>query len=170
LRIYYSLADQLFSGKKQTREKNGRMKKLAGILLLLMATTFVRANPVVRGTWFGYILNKETKLPTTLYITDDNDQGNVAGEITISFQYISGKTYSCQARFTGYIDQKTFEFSLVMEEYVYYDLLPEGMKWCLGTIYGSIGREMELRKYFIQGTMRTKCTEDVSDVVLIKQE
>lgn len=145
------------------------MKLLSAIGLVLLSYA-AAANPLVRGTWFGYILQGDVKLPTTMYITDDNDQGQVNGTITISYNYISGKVYSCQARFSGNVDYKTYEFSLIMEEYIYYDLLPEGMKWCLGTIFGAIGREMELKKFIIQGNMRTKCTEDVSDVVLVKQE
>ena len=149
------------------------MKNIAFYILILVSLS-VRSNPLVRGTWLGYILqnsqDEQARLPCTFYINDDNDIGTLSGEILISYKYKNGKDYYCKARFSGNIDYKTYEFSLVMEEYIYYDLLPEGMKWCLGTFSGNIGREMELKQYIILANMKTKCTDVVSQVVLVKQQ
>jgi hypothetical protein len=144
--------------------------KLLTCIILTMFSIAGQANPVIRGTWFGYILNNDEKLATTIYITDDNSSGQISGDITISYNYKSGKTYYCQAKYSGIVDLKTYEFSMIMEEYIYYDLLPEGMKWCLGSIYGTISREMELRKFIIQATYRTKCSDEISEMILLKQE
>jgi hypothetical protein len=145
---------------------------VVGILVLVSFS--LRSNPLVRGTWTGYIIqgtqDNPLKLPCTFYINEANDNGTITGEILISYKYKDGKDYFCKARFSGNVDYTTYDFSLVMEEYIYYDLLPEGMKWCLGTFSGSIRREMELKEYLILATLKTYCTEELSDVILVKQQ
>ena len=152
------------------------MKKSV-IIIFILAAVAARSNPVVRGTWSGVIIQydeagSQLKIPCTLYINDNDQTGDLSGEITLTYNYKSGQRYTCKANFTGKIDYQTYNFSLNIGNYVYYDVLPENMQWCLGSISGSVRREMEFKLYIILAKMGTKCSETPteSDVVLLKQQ
>jgi hypothetical protein len=140
------------------------------IIFLFLAGFAAKANPLVKGEWTGYVIVGETKLKSTLYLSDDNDNGEITADIVMNYTYTDGKIYSCKAHCSGHIDYKKYDFTLVMEEFVYFDLLPEGMKWCLGTMSCSIRREMQMKQYILLGRMTNKCSPGESQLVMIKRQ
>jgi hypothetical protein len=58
-------------------------KALYTVILILLVSCSYAGNPLLRGTWKGYITSKSLDidnkdgLPATLYIIDDNNAGQV---------------------------------------------------------------------------------------------
>ncbi|MCB9032443.1 MAG: hypothetical protein H6553_01245 [Chitinophagales bacterium] len=142
--------------------------------ILLSTILIVQANPIVKGKWTGYIVqdyqDKQNAqyFPCTLTIEDITDNGNVAATLEISYNY-NGKIYSSKAKCSGKADDKNYTIQLVAENYIFYDVLPEQAKWCLGNFNAGFYRSTSSKKLIIQGSYNTYCDEKSNLIVLIKQ-
>lgn len=145
------------------------------LFAILLSTMFVvHANPIVKGKWTGYIVQdyqdkeKAQYYPCTLTIQDVTDNGDVVATLEISYTY-NGKSYNSKANCSGKVDDKNYTIQLVAEEYVFYDVLPENAKWCLGNLNAGFYRSTSSKSLIIQGSYNTYCDEKSNLIVLIKQ-
>lgn len=148
------------------------MKGLFIILLLLSATAF--SNPILIGDWEGFVVqNYESEspiyLPCTINISSLASSNQFSGTIEISIHHSNGKTYKSKAKITGFFDSKTYQVSIVAEQVVYQDILPEKAKWCLGILKGGFYRSKTYKQYLIKGMYSTKCSNQTSLLVVYKK-
>lgn len=144
------------------------------LLILFIGTITLFANPLLIGDWNGFIVQKyETDnpifLPCTLNISSISSSNQFAGMIEISFKHANGKVYKSKATVSGNFDTKDYKISFVDEQFVYQDLLPEKAKWCLGMTKGGFYRSKTAKQYLIKGLYTTKCSADVSLLVVYKK-
>lgn len=156
-------------------EKQAIIKKKVYILLLILSTgTCLAGNPMFRGTWKGYILSKSLDddnkkgLPVTLYIVDDNDAGDLVGEMSIQYKYQTD-IYKAKYKVSGSIDYDEYTMYIRQEKLVYYDLLPKGLQWCFGSGNYKIFRNSYKKKIYIDGYMTTDCGKEKIRMILIKK-
>jgi hypothetical protein len=144
-------------------------------LLLIVSTIAVFAgNPLIRGTWKGYLTSKsldsdnETGLPVTLFIIDDNNQGQVSGEMTVQYRYQTD-IYKAKYSIQGNIDYDNYVITLLQTGMIFYDLLPKGLKWCFGSGSFHIYRSIYGRKTYMDGFMTSDCGAEKMRMILVKK-
>lgn len=131
-------------------------------------------NPLYSGNWKGYLFaggndgDKKRGLPVSLYIIDDNDDGDLVGEMSITYRYQSD-LYRAKYKMSGQIDYENRTMFLQQEELIYYDLLPKGLKWCFGSGTFEMLRNPYKKKNYIDGYMTTNCGDEKLRMVLIKK-
>ncbi|QQR96809.1 MAG: hypothetical protein IPK18_07735 [Sphingobacteriales bacterium] len=148
--------------------------RIVFLFTLLFLSKLILANPILIGDWNGYIVqnyaqpDNATYLPCTINISSATDN-KLAGTIEIRFTHQNGKTYTSKSNVTGSYDNKTYSINIVAESYIYQDILPEKMKWCLGIFQGGIYRSKSLKQYLFKGMYQTKCSTDASLLIVYKK-
>lgn len=150
------------------------LKKTHIILLVLIASNCFSGNPAIHGNWKGFLIGKNMDadnkdgLPVTLSIIDDNDEGDLVGEMTAQYRYQTD-VYKAKWSITGSIDYYNYTIYLQQGNFIYYDLLPKGLQWCSG--YGNLNiyRSTYMKKIYMDGTMYTNCGQDQLRLILVKE-
>lgn len=130
-------------------------------------------SPIIGG-WKGYLLtdtsnaDNRTGLPVVMNISDSNNKGEFAGDMTIQYRYQTD-IYRVKYVISGNFDESTSVAYIEQEKIVYYDLLPKGLKWCFGSGYFKLQRNPYRKKIYLDGTMTTDCGDDPMRFVLIKK-
>ncbi len=130
-------------------------------------------NPAIRGNWKGFLMSKSLDvdnkdgLPVTLYIVDDNDNGDIVGEMVVKYRYQTD-IYKAKYSITGKLDYSNYTLSLEQTGVIYYDLLPKGLQWCMGSGKFNIYRSTYAKKLYIDGYMTTNCGDERLRLVLVK--
>ncbi len=144
------------------------------ILFLLIATNSIAGNPMFHGTWKGFLMSKSLDgdnkkgLPVSLYIVDDNDAGDLFGEMSIQYRYQSD-IYKAKYKVSGNINYDEKKIFIEQEKIIFFDLLPKGLEWCFGNGTFSILRNPYTKKYYLDGYMITNCGNERLRMVLIKK-
>lgn len=126
------------------------------------------------GTWKGYLMSNNLDadnkkgLPVTLYIVDDNDEGDLVGEMSIQYRYQTD-IYKAKYKISGNINYEENTMYIVQEELVYYDLLPKGLEWCFGSGTYKVQRDPYKKKLYTDGYMTTNCGNEKLRMVLLKK-
>ncbi len=127
-----------------------------------------------QGTWKGMLLSKSLDadnrkgLPVTLYIADNNGDGDISGEITIQYRYQTD-IYKAKYNVIGKIDYINFTMYIEQTELIFYDILPKGYKWCFGSGNFKILRNPNRKRNYIDGFMNTNCGNEQMRMILIKK-
>ncbi|MBK8350786.1 MAG: hypothetical protein IPL21_03570 [Saprospirales bacterium] len=143
--------------------------------LLLATIPMFASNPMLRGKWKGVIVTKDNTdidnkngLIVNLYITDDNDVGDFRGEMTVSYRYQTD-VYKAKYQITGKLDYNTYKFRIRQDKYIFSDVLPKGLNWCIGSGDGRIYRSKYKKRIIMDGNLATNCGGDRLHFVLVKQ-
>ncbi|MFN8237808.1 MAG: hypothetical protein U0T77_06520 [Chitinophagales bacterium] len=150
------------------------LKKIHIVLLLLIVSNCFSGNPAIHGNWKGFLISKTPEednkdgLPVTLYIIDDNDQGDLVGEMTVQYRYQTD-VYKAKWSISGNIDYYNYTITLQQDNFVYYDLLPKGLQWCAGYAKLNIYRSTYIKKLYMDGSMYTNCGEEKLRLILVKE-
>jgi len=129
---------------------------------------------VFTGFWKGYLItdtsNIDNKkgLPVTVFISDDNNQGEVAGEMSIQYRYQTD-VYKAKYMITGTYDETMTSLLITQEKIVYYDLLPKGLQWCFGSGSFTFEKNPYKKRYYLDGIMTTNCGDEQMRIILIKK-
>ena len=150
------------------------IKKLLSILFFtFLAINGFAGNPALRGTWQGFLKSNTADesnkdgLPVSIIITDDNDAGDVFGEMNVSYRYQTD-IYRARYKMSGNINYSTYQITIKQEDFIYSDLLPKGLKWCSGSGTLNIYRSSSAKKLYMDGFMKTNCGEERLRLILIK--
>ena len=150
------------------------LKKIHTILILLFTIACFAGNPAIRGNWKGYLTSKsmidadnKTGLPVTLYIIDDNDEGDIMGEMTVQYRYQTD-IYKAKYSVNGNIDYENYTISLEQTKLIFYDILPKGLQWCFGFGTLKIYRSIYGKKTYMDGYMTSSCGTEKIHMVLLK--
>ena len=153
--------------------KKNIIRKIFNILLFTFLTTWSFAgNPAIRGNWKGYMISNspdpdnKNGMPATLYIVDDNDDGDIVGEMTVQYRYQSD-IYRAKYTIQGKINYEDYTIAIDQTGLKYYDLLPKGLNWCFATGELNIYRSSTAKKLYIDGNMTTNCGANLR-MILIK--
>ncbi len=144
------------------------------VIILLLTVSCFAGNPLLRGTWKGYItsksLDKDNKdgLPTTLTIIDDNNAGQVVGEMTVQYRYQTD-IYKAKYAIQGELNYQKFSISFTQTRLIYSDLLPKGLNWCFGSATLKIFRSTYKKKIYMDGYMNSNCGKEKMRVILVRQ-
>ncbi len=150
------------------------LKKIHTILFLLITYSCFSGNPEIHGNWKGFLISKNPDsdnkdgLPVTLYIIDDNDEGDLVGEMTVQYRYQTD-IYKAKWSVSGSLDYTKYTISILQESFVFYDLLPKGLQWCSGNARLNIYRSTYKKKLYMDGIMYTNCGEEELRLVLVKE-
>ncbi len=143
------------------------------ILFLLITYVSFAGNPMLHGSWKGFIMsntNDESNkngLQSTLTITDDNDKGQIFGEMIVFYRYQTD-IYKAKYKITGNIDYVNYTISFQQGDFIYADLLPKGLNWCTGGGTFSVFRSTTAKKLYMDGYMTTNCGPENLRLILIK--
>ena len=148
------------------------LKKLHTILFLFLASACLAGNPALHGEWKGFIVSNldvynSTGLPVSLNITDDNDQGGLVGEMIVQYRHQTD-VYKAKYAIEGNIDYDKYIINLQQTKFVYSDLLPKGLQWCLGGGTFNIYRSTYGKKIYMDGYMKSNCGKEDMRMILIK--
>jgi len=144
------------------------------LFLLALSSTAYAQYSVFTGFWKGYLItdtsNIDNKkgLPVTVFISDDNNQGEVAGEMSIQYRYQTD-VYKAKYMITGTYDETMTSLLITQEKIVYYDLLPKGLQWCFGSGSFTLERNPYKKRYYLDGIMTTNCGDEQMRIILIKK-
>ncbi|MFN8261027.1 MAG: hypothetical protein U0X41_08860 [Chitinophagales bacterium] len=126
------------------------------------------------GNWKGFLLTDTTNvdnqkgLPVTVFISDDNDKGELYGEMTIQYRYQTD-IYKAKYIISGNYEEGENSVYLQQERLVYYDLLPKGLQWCFGGGNFVVYRNPYKKKNYMDGFMTTNCGNEQMRIVLVKK-
>lgn len=149
------------------------LKHLYTILLVLWACASFAGNPMIRGNWKGYLMSKSLDvdnkdgLPVTLYIIDDNDKGQIWGEMIVRYRYQTD-IYKAKYKVSGQLDYSNYTISIQQGDFIYRDLLPKGLNWCTGGGTFNIYRSNYKKILYMDGYMQTNCGSEKLRLLLIK--
>lgn len=127
----------------------------------------------MQGTWQGILMSKSLDndnkdgLQTTLTIVDDNNSGNYTGEMIIYYKYQTDY-YKARYKVVGKVDYSNYTLTLSQTEFIYGDLLPKGLQWCIGGGNFRIFRSSSTKKYYMDGTYETNFNEKYRMVLFKK--
>jgi hypothetical protein len=152
------------------------LRILHTILFFSIAFCSFSGNPLIRGTWKGYMISNSLSsdvdnkdgLPVTLYIIDDNDKGDLVGEMTVRYKYQTD-IYRAKWHVSGNLDYANYTISIQQNNFIYFDLLPKGLDWCTGGGTFNIYRSNYKKKLYMDGNMLTSCGDERIRMVLVKQ-
>jgi len=143
------------------------------ILLLLITFTSFAGNPMLHGAWKGFLMSNTADednrngLPVTLNITDDNDKGDIFGEMTVSYRYQTD-VYRAKYKISGDIDYANYTITINQGDFIYSDLLPKGLNWCTGSGTFNVYRSSSAKKIYMDGYMKTNCGAEKLRLILVK--
>lgn len=126
------------------------------------------------GTWKGFLLSKNADednkkgLPVSLYIVDDNDDGDLFGEMTVQYRYQTD-IYKAKYKVTGQINFEDNTMFIKQERIIYCDILPKGLQWCFGSGDFNILRNVYKKKNYLDGYMTTDCGDEKLRMILLKK-
>ncbi|HNY55525.1 MAG: hypothetical protein KAX69_03920 [Chitinophagales bacterium] len=101
-------------------------------------------------------------------IIDDNDAGELVGEMIIQYRYQTD-LYKAKYKVLGMINYENMTMYLEQSKLIYYDLLPKGYQWCFGIGTFEILRNPYRKKNYLDGYMTTNCGDEKLRMVLIKK-
>ena len=150
------------------------VKRIHTILLSLSVIYCFSGNPALHGNWKGYLISNNMDadnkdgLPVTLSIIDDNDGGDLVGEMTAQYRYQTD-IYKAKWSVSGNIDYDNYTIYLQQGNFIYSDLLPKGLQWCSG--YGNLNiyRSTYKKKIYMDGSMYTNCGQENLRLILVKE-
>lgn len=132
-------------------------------------------NPILRGNWKGIILTNDNNdldnkggLQITLFITDDNEVGDFRGEMTVRYRYQTD-VYKAKYEITGKLDYNTYKMQIRQDRYIFADVLPKGLSWCIGSGTARMYRSTYKKRVIIDGNLSTNCGAQRLRFVLFKQ-
>lgn len=142
--------------------------------LFLISNCFAQ-NPAIRGDWKGMLTSNSLLsdpdnnkgLPVMLTIIDDNNEGQIAGEMTVQYRYQTD-VYKAKYAVTGTLDYKAYVITIKQEKFLFYDLLPKGLKWCMGSGKFNIYRSIYRKKMYMDGYMTSDCGAERMRMILVK--
>ncbi|MDB5227982.1 MAG: hypothetical protein JWN78_2175 [Bacteroidota bacterium] len=148
------------------------LKRIYTISFFLLAYSCFAGNPALHGNWKGFIVSNldvynSTGLPVSLSIVDDNDEGDLVGEMTVQYRYQTD-IYKAKYAIEGNIDYEKYVISLRQTHFVYSDLLPKGLQWCIGGGTFNIYRSTYGKKTYMDGYMKSNCGKEDMRMILIK--
>lgn len=108
-------------------------------------------------------------LPVTLFISSDNEAGEMVGEMSIQYRYQTD-IYKAKYSVNGLIDYENKSIYIEQVKLIYYDLLPRGLQWCFGNGTFQIFRNPYKKKNYLDGYMTTSCGPEKLRMVLIKNK
>lgn len=129
---------------------------------------------IFTGYWKGYLITDTTNvdhkkgLPVTLFISDDNEQGELYGEMTIQYRYQTD-VYKAKYVISGMYDETLANVLITHEKLVYYDILPKGLQWCFGSGSFNVKRNPYKKKNYLDGIMTTNCGDEEIRMILVKK-
>lgn len=113
-------------------------------------------------------IDNKNGLQVTMFITDDNDVGDFRGEMTVRYRYQTD-VYKAKYQITGKLDYNTYKMQIRQDKYIYADLLPKGLNWCIGSGTARMYRSTYKKKVVIDGNLTTNCGGENLRFVLFKQ-
>lgn len=143
------------------------------VLFLIITNNCIAGNPMLHGTWKGFLISNTNDednrngLPVTLTIVDDNDKGEIFGEMVVSYRYQTD-VYRAKYKISGNIDYANYRISLQQGDFIFNDLLPKGLKWCTGGGTFGVYRSSTAKKIYMDGFMQTNCGSEKLRLILIK--
>jgi hypothetical protein len=151
------------------------IKKAFFILFLIFIAGHSGAQTsLYTGYWKGVMfsnmndIDNDKGLPVILYISYDNDAGELTGEMTIQYRYQTD-LYKAKYKVSGLIDYDQKTIYLEHDKLVYFDVLPRGLQWCFGSGTFQIFRNTYKKKNYMDGYMTTNCGAEKLRMVLIKK-
>ena len=151
------------------------LKKIHTILLFLITFCCLAGNPAIHGNWKGFLISNSLLmdpynrrgLPVTLYIIDDNDKGDLIGEMNVQYKYQTD-IYKAKYKIEGNINYTKYTISLVQGNLIFSDILPKGLQWCFGNGTLNIYRSTFGKKTYMDGFMKTSCGNERIRMILVK--
>ena len=107
-------------------------------------------------------------MQVSLFITDDNDVGDFRGEMTVRYRYQTD-VYKAKYQITGKLDYNTYKLQIRPDTFIFADVLPKGLNWCIGSGTARMYRSTYKKKVIMDGTLATNCGAERLRMVLIKQ-
>lgn len=149
------------------------MKSTLFCLVILMVG-FTSANPLLLGNWEGFVVQNYQQKDNAIYLPcliniSSITETQIAGTIEIDYKHSNGKTYKSKSNIKGDFDAKAYTIGFVSEDFIFQDILPEKLKWCLGIFNGGIYRSKTAKQYLFKGMYQTKCNANASLLVVYKK-
>jgi hypothetical protein len=157
----------------QFKKKNIRKYTIILFFSLFTISAFAQTS-LYEGTWKGIMLSNTSDvdngkgLPVTLFISSDNEAGEMVGEMSIQYRYQTD-IYKAKYSVNGLIDYENKSIYIEQVKLIYYDLLPRGLQWCFGNGTFQIFRNPYKKKNYLDGYMTTSCGPEKLRMVLIKK-
>jgi hypothetical protein len=145
---------------------------LFSIALVFFTKSF--SNPILIGDWTGFVVQNYEQVDNAIYLPCTINISSIAnnklfGTIEISFKHQNGKTYKSKSNVSGTYDSKNYKINIISESFIYQDVLPEKIKWCLGIFDGGIYRSQTVKQYLFKGMYQTKCMPIPSLLIVYKK-